>query len=678
MPKNTKMRMSPDAVIRVYKARMLEHAFLPSASMKFRTIAVMEKNKIKKRAGDYEPAQILIDIIHDKYHPLRAKLSPGPLVSLMDSGDTSKRTAYSVAELLYSESPATRIAGLTYFKHLGDEDPMPLSPGTLHNMEQLGDSLASAEDVIWRTAAITLADQISDDYLLNLAAVRQCLLMRCDELMNEYLPRIFSPALSWLDTFLPLIYAPSEQREKLGALLDEIVRGSKTIQELLQRYHQLLGHLPLGAEYSLGNLIREWTKIHGVSGGEWDAIWAWADKSFSATAEYHACQSLLANPALVAGDCSRALWGRILGLIERGGVEGTGRATPLRMVDILARYYTDYLECNIPGIDGERSAVMGLWFASRVQSVFGKTKAALGYLAAKIQHSVGLVGLTWKLSTPPVGPSVLRQNAISDLSLWESSLLCAISKNIGCLALSDLSDERLGALDASLLGNLKWIISPEIGTPKDQGLYLVGGDCFDLVTHRAGIDRLPESRAQITECLDLRKQFADPAALMQIAGGVKNGTPEIKLTAAVLLDLYSQMNALPFSDIWPLLNDEQWRKDALVCDDSVVPELMLDALLNLQVKGDDKCRSELPHLLAITCEQVSSAGGKEFLFLCLVASAISTGNISAIERLLKGEARGQYQGLVDHWRNQLSILMPTAPGWIAGRMRVVMASLYLG
>lgn len=678
MPKNTKMRMSPDAVIRVYKARMLEHAFLPSASMKFRTIAVMEKNRIKKRAGDYEPAQILIDIIHDKNHPHRAKLSPGPLISLMDSDDTSRRTAYSVAELLYSESPATRIEGLTYFKHLGDEDPMPLSPGTIHNMEQLGDSLASPDNVAWRTAAITLSDKISDDFLLNLAAVRQCLLMRCDELMNEYLPRIFSPALSWLDTFLPLIYAPSEQREKLGTLLDEIVRGSKTIQELLQRYHQLLGHLPLGAEYSLGNLIREWTKIHGVSGGEWDAIWAWADKSFSATAEYHACQSLLANPALVAGDCSKALWGRILGLIERGGVEGAGRATPLRMVDILARYYTDYLECNIPGIDGERSAVMGLWFASRVQSVFGKTKASLGYLAAKIQRSVGLVGLTWKLSTPPVGPSVLRQNAISDLSLWESSLLCAISKNIGCLALSDLSDERLGALDASLLGNLKWIISPEIGTPKDQGLYLVGGDCFDLVTHRAGIDRLPESRAQITECLDLRKQFANPAALMQIAAGVKNGTPEIKLTAAVLLDLHAQMNALPITDIWSLLNDEQWRKDALVSDDNVVTELMLDALLNVQVKGDDKCRSELPHLMAITCEQVTTVGGREFLFLCLVASATSTGNISAIERLLKGETRGQYQGLVDHWRNQLSILIPTAPGWIAGRMRAVMASLYLG
>lgn len=678
MPKNTKMRISPDAVIRVYKARMLEHAFLPSASMKFRTIAVMEKNKIKKRAGDYEPAQILIDIIHDKNHPLRAKLSPGPLVSLMDSGDTSKRTAYSVAELLYSENSATRIEGLAYFKHLGDEDPMPLSPGTVHKLEQLGDSLASADDVTWRTAAITLADQISDDYLLNLAAVRQCLLMRCDELMSEYLPRIFSPALSWLDTFLPLIYAPSEQREKLGALLDEIVRGSKTIQEILQRYHQLFGHLPLGAEYSLGNLIREWTKTHGVSGGEWDAIWAWADKSFSATAEYHACQSLLTNPALVEGGHLEALWDRILGLIGRGEVQGNGQATPLRMVDILARYYTDYLECNIPGIDGERSAVMGLWLASRVQSVFGKTKPALGYLAAKIRHSVGLVGLTWKLSTPPVGPSVLRQNAISDLSLWESSLLCAISKNIDCLALSELSDEHMGALDTALQGNLKWIVSPEIGAPKDQCLYLVGGDCLDLVAHRAGIDRLPESRAQIADYLDLRKQFADPAALMQIAGGVKSGTPEIKLTAAVLLDLHAQMNALPITDIWPLLNDEQWRKDALVSDDNVVPELMLDTLLNVQVKGDDKCRSELPHLLAITCEQVPSVGGKEFLFLCLVASAISTGNVSAIERLLRGEARGQYQGMVDHWRSQLSILIPAVPGWIAGRMRAVMASLYLG
>ena len=131
-------------------------------------------------------------------------------------------------------------------------------------------------------------------------------------------------------------------------------------------------------------------------------------------------------------------------------------------------------------------------------------------------------------------------------------------------------------------------------------------------------------------------------------------------------------------EIWNCLNDEQWRLDVWLKLGFEAIKLLFEAFSEIQVRLNDKGTVNLPHIMALACEAAS--GDKErqgHLFAYTVASSIQTNTVSAIRRLLRGQHQDEYIDNVELWRKYLLSLVGIAPGWIAGRMRATLASLYL-
>lgn len=352
-------------------------------------------------------------------------------------------------------------------------------------------------------------------------------------------------------------------------------------------------------------------------------------------------------------------------------------ASPWHMLDVLARYYTQYLECFFPGGDGERLSVMGLWLAKKVQSAFGNSKEMIDYLGKWLEQYSNIIGLIWRLSTPPVRPTALRLGVTSDPSFWQSSLLCVMSENSSNLNFSGLADEQLKQLDILFLTDFVLLFPAAPGSYKDKGIYAFGNGFLELARKRLCIDRLPDSCAQMTAFLNLHERLADSNNFVQLIDEMRGGQPGGKITASLILRQRAQMNTLPLDDLWKLVCDDQWVKGTLLSDNKYVYEFLFDAFLAIHVHNGDKWRSKFPHIIARTCDKAQSEESRNMLFAFIIASAISIGNVSALERLLTGSTREKYREQVGHWRAQLTYIMSEAPGWIAGRMRAVMASLHM-
>lgn len=665
------------AAARAMKARITKHALDFSVMLDPRTLAVLEKHKILKRAGSNEPTEVVVAVVRDENHPNRLKLLPGPLVVLIEPQDNSKRTVIPVSCLLFAAKASIRSDALNFFKRLSSVSNAPMLPNTSALIDKWSSDLLSDKDSAWRTAAVAISDAVSVDFLLNLAAVQQSLAIRYDQGLREYLPLVLRPSPQLLDTAKIPNVEPSAQKDEIRGLLDSMLQQSTGVDDLATRYQRELGHLPLTLEFSLGALVQRWIAGHGLSGQEWDSIWKWADEAPSTTAEYHACQVMLANPTLVPNGNASLFWDKVLRHVRDDEKEGHKPVSPWRMVDALARYYAHYLECHFPGGDGERISVMALWLAGKVQSAFGKTEEMLAYLGKWLEGFSNIQSRIWRLSTPPVRPSALRLGVTSDPSFWLSSLLCAMSQNSENLDLSGLTDEQLQELDLALLTDLAWLFPAASDPCKDQGVYAFSNGFLNLVRKRIGLDRAADSRAQLQAFLDMHEKLADPSAFTKFMDEMRGEQAGGKITASLLLRQRAQMNTLPLDDLWTLVRDDQWREGALLSDNRYVYEFLFDTFLAIHVHNDDKWRSELPHIFALTCDKAQPGESQNMLFAFVVASAISIGNVSALERLLKGSTREKYREQVEHWRNQLAYLMPDAPGWVAGRMRAVMASLHV-
>jgi hypothetical protein len=85
----------------------------------------------------------------------------------------------------------------------------------------------------------------------------------------------------------------------------------------------------------------------------------------------------------------------------------------------------------------------------------------------------------------------------------------------------------------------------------------------------------------------------------------------------------------------------------------------------------------LPHYYALELEKAEDPEKKKALFTCVIYSSLCGNTVSAIQRLLKGENRHNYQGEVDNWRERLEDIQKWAPELVKARIRPILAVLHI-
>ena len=201
-----------------------------------------------------------------------------------------------VPEFMLSHKVEVRRAVLQFFESLTGAFPQVLTPKTKTVLAQHSEDVCSSNPKKWRVAALAIADRLNDDFLCNLACVRQCLARRYDQGIIHYLSLVLQPTLSSLDSIEFHFPAPSRQVGELLTFVQDVVNTAETLSDAIDRYYEACGHIPLAESVSAGRIIREWALRYREDKTLWEQVWRWAERKGSPLARYRVSQAFSVNP----------------------------------------------------------------------------------------------------------------------------------------------------------------------------------------------------------------------------------------------------------------------------------------------------------------------------------------------------------------------------------------------
>jgi hypothetical protein len=424
--------LSPELVM---KARMAHHALHSPEGFDLRTAILLSENGLLPEVLEtFQSESYILAAIRNPDDVNRIQAPMGPLVAVKSLAGGEQSYVVTVAEFLLSDSQETRSVSVEYLENLASTTPPCLTERSRAVLVDKKDDLLSID--AWPLAAVGVLDALDQDFLYNLAGLRQSLVLGHREGMKSHMQFVLHPTLPAINA-LPLgVGTPSQERETIIEWAKEVVRTCGSITTLCNAYYSKLGHLPLTGELSLGAVVRQWVEAHiesQLQTGLWEGVWAWADVNGGPLARYHACQVFSHNPAYVPQSAKGELWKEILEILLPPGKEAEdlkwNRAWRLQCE--LLRHYAAHFECLLPGEDGERVAAGAMWVTERVATVLLLPTINVSRLLEETVIPTGTQTRgVWQMVRPPVRHSQLRYAALFSPSLWSLSILAELGRDI--------------------------------------------------------------------------------------------------------------------------------------------------------------------------------------------------------------------------------------------------------
>lgn len=665
------------AAERVLKTRMMHAALDHLEGIDLRSVAVLQKNGLVSKAEHFRTPKPVLDILADSRHQDRMDVPAGPMI-FYRNGKSKRRKGFAVTTALFSSKRSVRSAAITYLCQLGETGPNAIGGRTLRILSEKVHDIEGQDAAKWRQAAISAADAVEDDFLCNLAGLKQCLFVQMGGALEEYLSRVLCPKIPSLDTTGLVIQKPSEQKDDVKTIISRLVNESPSLTDACDRYYQAVGYLPLYGPLSLAQLVGDWLGNTDVPENAVDELWMWADGLHSPLARYHACAAMMAFPDAVLERFAERFWGEFQSIVEipassEPGEKGLG---PWSLRCMLARHYVRYFESHLPESDGERIAVLAWWVAEHVAEVLDNAPDnAVSYLQGTLSASEVDWNVIWQIAGPAVTPSQLRYGTLYSRSIWSLGILCAMGPRLDQLSKdmpSDMPAAVTTALSLSLLG-----VFPSPSTSDADVSYAFEHGLLE--TANSWTDRLSDSnvKAAIGQLIYAYGQLTDIDSLVQELSGISQRSEADQFLIAVAVQVAMYADRIPLDVLWERVKSLDWCRDVFLKADLRALETVFEAFCQIQVRHGDNWRTQLPHCYAYACEQAHGDTERQrSLFAAVVISSMVVDTASAIERLLSGSERDLFADDVVRWREHLDQLASICPDWVAGRIRATLPSLW--
>ncbi len=675
-----------------YSEEELERAIL-AVRVKMTRNGLEHSDRIDIRTGtilkpyglvqDREPRETLPDddvvvaVINDPNHVTRIKSPPGPIICHLE-GDGTQRVVTFPQDLLLNEDAATRNAAIGHFERLEGLIEPVLTPRSEFAISRCEAGIKSDDPNVWRPAAIEVFDAVRDDFLLNLAGFRQSGHLRYQEGMNTFGGTLLRPTLTSIESIQIEVATPRGERGGILKVISECAASSTGFEDACDTYYRRLGHLPLDASLGIGQAVNRWTG--SMSNDElWAAVWRWAERWPGPLPRFHACQFFVVNAALVPDRERPQLWKELREILSIlvDTHEGIRWHEEWNLMCDLARHYAYFLECQLPGIESERIANLSWWLSAKVASAFGSGPGYLELIRTKtLAPELNASAHIWKIVHTQVAPSSFRVATLLLPSVWAQALLCVaadrLKELVECGIIPRNSEEVKRVLTVSLVGGFS---SAERGE-----LEPVYG--FDRSLTNAGdvwLDRYEgdeETKTIFQETLSYYRSSSQPAAIREWLEQLPVAPVRAQTAIVLLIKTRSFAGELPDDLAWELATNPDWFLHLMRQHDPYVIEALLDALIEHQVQRGGRWKSTLPHLvasalLAPVCERER----RRLLFGFCIICSISSGTVSALDRVFQSDARLDLEADIMLWCRRLVGLFNSGLPWVQARVRPVLASL---
>ena len=262
-----------------YKTRLIHQALHHLKTIDGRTAVVLQKNQLTNRPLRNPIKRDRVRVLTDSTHPDRLPCSPGPLVFLRQSD--KRREAFDVRQWIVSPSSHFRSAALHHFLELRSSAPDLLSANTAQSLDCLADAVRSRTRAKWQAASLSLFDLLNQDFLCDLAALRQSVEMSFGTTFRDFFPRVLRPRIKGLAAVSPPLGSPVEERDRISDFIDVCIMDSESLEDAMMQYFKSCGHLPLNGQLSMSELVRRWKNQKQDRRNPSDQIWAWVNKTAS-------------------------------------------------------------------------------------------------------------------------------------------------------------------------------------------------------------------------------------------------------------------------------------------------------------------------------------------------------------------------------------------------------------
>jgi hypothetical protein len=257
------------------------------------------------------------------------------------------------------------------------------------------------------------------------------------------------------------------------------------------------------------------------------------------------------------------------------------------------------------------------------------------------------------------------------------SLQSVLGKNIESLNPQAMDKDDFEKIGDAVIGSILAVYPPLLKKDSEK-IYAYDGSLLPLA--KKWVDYLDK---EDSKKVMLEAFIAGIEKLMKAEGvsGLLNKVAESHAGDQVLIANYLKnmifTEEVSLDEIWKAVDESSWREAAFAKSHTMVFELIVDALNEIETRYQDKWAYNLPHFYALESDKCEDKERKEQLFACVILSSLSGSTVSGIQRLLKGENKHSYQDYVDHWRTRLEGTHKWAPEWIKARIRPVLAVLHL-
>ena len=587
-----------------------------------------------------------------------------------------------ISDALLNEDREQRGLALQFLHSLDAEEGI-LCPSTRQRLDEAEKAFLSEDRREWTVPAIELHHLLREDFLLNLAGMRQSQATNYQEGLNEYISALLTPTLQGMRGLPVPVMKPTEQWDMIVEHLDKLSKESDTLEELLDGYFEYCGHLPLDGACSLGGLLHEWRKRNEEVEGLVQQLWAWADERKSPLARYHVCQALCTHADLLDDATSIRFWYETQLVICAGAEDEETRADDWKLRCQLAQHYCKHIESLNWSSDGEPVAAIAWWLAEKVSSLFGNRAENIRNTLDYLERSddVSWTSEKWRLLRPVVQPSRLWYITLNVRSPWGEAAFGQLDK-LDKERLQKVPETYLGPITDALCGSL-WYAYCFENDEDDPVFAFDANHVLALADAWSELDK-DEHRAQMTRILrEAVIALSDPERLFDTLRKTE-GLNDAELMLAVhgiKGMICTDRKALERVDA--LFAKQDWLERILTTSPAVIAEELFNGVAELvgqcHLAGSEKKSwfYDLPHTFADACEKsVEEDDDRRLLFFTMVVLVcLQTDTSSALHRLVNGSERDQFGDEIEKWRDRLEQARLMAPSALAARIRPILSTL---
>lgn len=657
--------------LRAVQARMMRHSFAHVLkTLDARTTIICAKNHLFQKPLKSPLPQDVLRVIEKPKHVRRMGGTKGPLLAFRQGANG--RGIIELGTLFLNPDRRVRRAAIAELERQIQQPEPLLSPQTRTRFDELRDAILKNDLHDSLGASVELYDSLQNDYFYQSAALSQCASLRIDEDLSVHLQALLAPNEVTMQFLVGLpVWSAERQDADIQAMCRDILQSATSLHDLLSEYFRLFGHLPLAGRTSAAGVVAGWREKYGDPKAPWQTVWAWVKENGSPLASYHACQVLCHTPEWVGDEHRQSL---LSGLAEviRGP---SGNARWKRRCD-LARQYCRHLEALSPGADGERVAAFAWWFAEMLGARIDTFPQPVLQIAnGIIDNASAASDEVWTVARPFATVSPLRYATLFSGSMWSTAMMCELAES----PLAEFADKHKGILGALAVSLVKPAYC-EVDRPgNDQTIWYSFQHTTSAFSERVAVLVDAETAASIRSARAVLTDARHAPGLGTMVRQLPSYDESVARAIAHEVRLAAYRGDAPGADLWDSFADATWREQVLAKGEQTSVELLCNAAIQLQLTDPShEWRSYLPHFLALTCEDLAAdRERKRVLFAYTVVASIAVDSVSAVERLLTGAHRRDYQEFVEKWRERIERLTPLAPAWIAARLRGMKAVLYV-